>query len=168
MNEFRRDYEYEDERGVAGFLLLFVLSFVSFDLVAAIILLSQSGMMIGAYLPWLQLPFFVLWGVYFAGKLVLVITLFLRRKFAPRLARIFLAARIVLFLSATVIVYTLLLIHRTGSPLHLDDEMRSFWQITYALFLTPVVYTVGYSLGWMRYFKRSRRIRETFGANIQA
>lgn len=167
MNEFRRAYDYDDERGVAGLLLLFVLSLVSFDLVAAIILLSQSGMMVGAYLPWFQVPYFVLWGIYFAGKIVFVILLFLKRKRAPRFARVFLSVRIVLFLGATAILYLLLLIHGNASPINLDDEMRSVWQITYGLLITPVVYTLGYSLGWMQYFKRSRRVRETYGTDVR-
>lgn len=168
MNEFRKAYDYDDEQGVAGFLLLFVLSFVSFDLVAAIILLSQSGMMIAAYFPWFHLPYFVVWGIYFAGKLAFVITLFLKRKWAPRLARMILTVRIVLFLIATAILYTLLMIHRNDSPINLADEMQSVWQITYALLIAPVVYTLGYSLGWMQYFKRSRRVRETYGTDVQA
>lgn len=169
MNEYRKSYEYDDEdRGIAGFLLLFVLSFISFDLVAAIVLLSQSGMMVQAYLPLFHIPYLALWGIYFVCKLVFVIILFLKRKSAPKLARRFLAARIVLFVLAILILYVLLLKHGTNSPIHLADEMRSFWEITYALFLAPLVYTFGYSLGWMAYFKRSRRVRDTFGAEFQS
>lgn len=168
MNDFYRAYEFEEERGVAGFLLLFLLSLVSFDLVAAIILLSQSGMMVRAFWPALALPYFTVWGLYFLFKLVFCVLLFTKRQRVPKVAVAFLAARIAVFLAAAVMLYVLVLQHPYGSPIHLADEMRSVWQITYSLLLAPVVYTLAYSLGWMLYFKRSRRVRERFHAKPEA
>lgn len=161
MNDFRRAYEYDDEQGVAGLLLIFFIMLISFDLVAAIVTFTQSSAVIRAFTS-LNVVYVVLWLVYFAIKLLFLIALFIRRKIVISFARTFLFIRLGIFTFSILITYFLVIQDPRNSPINITDGLFSAWDIAYVLCLGPLLYTILFSIGWWYYFKRSARVRNYY------
>lgn len=166
MDEFRREYEYDEETGVSGFLLLFLLSLLSFDMVAAVVLFTQSSMIIREFIAFISLPYAVVWGLYLLIKLTLCISLFMKKKAVVRFAKYFLMIRLCLFAVSITVMYVLILRNDMSALSLRFDQLDTNMQITYSILIAPIAYALIYSLGWIIYFKRSNRVKNFYGTNM--
>lgn len=161
MDEFRKAYEYEEENGVSGYLLLFLLTLLSFDLTCAVIIFMQSSMVIEAETDVLLLHQ-LLWAAYGVTKLVFCILLFVGKPFVVKFAHAFLFIRVLVFSLSIIVTCTLVLANFDQQILSIETKSR--WDVTYLLLITPLVYTLLYSIGWGYYFRRSKRVKNFYGS----
>jgi len=163
MEEFRREYEYDEETGVAGFLLIFLITLLSFDFVVVIIILIQSKNVYSELADFLVTPFLGIFGVYLLFKVAFVISLFTKREAVVKLAKFFLLTRGILFSVCIISLYIFLLLNPSVDAMDMS-KMETTWQLTFRMLLTPLLYTVLFSVGWTIYFKRSARVRDRYSA----
>ncbi len=161
MSEFRKSYEYEEEKGIGGLLMFFFVMLLSVEVLLALLILVQ-GYAVLKSLPYLG-PAFLALGI---GYLVLILftCVALRRmsRYAAVVSRLFLVAR-VLFLTP---VYVLLYTSFSRNP-RIVSGFRSPGEILLVGLVVPLAYILSFSGLWYWYFSSSRRVRH-FVANASA
>jgi hypothetical protein len=154
MSEYRKAFEYEEDKGVGGFLMLFFVMLLSTELLLAAAILVQGNAVLRdeRYLR----PVFLALGIGYAA-FVLVVCVGLRRMWpnAVLLSRIFLIAR-ALFLTPAY-----LLLYRTFSRIPgIRSGFRTETDMALVTLLVPLAYILGFSVLWYVYLSRSRRARQ--------
>ncbi|MCI3926238.1 hypothetical protein MO973_39245 [Paenibacillus sp. TRM 82003] len=160
MNEFHREYEYEEGSGLTGMLLIYFLSLISVDLLVAVVLFSQSSIVLGssAAFPVWQ----AVWAVYGVAKLAYCISLFSKKRFVRPFTIVFLSVRLTLAAAATIVVAVYITVEPTlSSQLYFIGEKTDK---PYLFFALPLLYVVAYSAGWILYFRKAEKPRTFFAA----
>jgi hypothetical protein len=159
MDEFRKPYEYYEEKGVSGFLLIYFLMLLAEESLLGIIamfmgynLLAENrvtGMIIMAISG-----FYILFAVYSA------IVLKLLRKYAVKVSKVFLVSRL-FYMIPYLIFNTVSQIKEI--PYDKDIEMYAvMYRSIINSFIISLSLIIAFSVGWYIYLKRSRKVRELF------
>jgi hypothetical protein len=154
MSQFRKSYEYEEEKGIGGLLMLFFVMLLSVEVLLALLILVQGYAALKT-VPYLGPAFLVLGTGYLVFILFTCIALKRMSRYAVRISRIFLAAR-VLFLTP---VYLRLYIAFSQDP-RIVSEFRSQSDIVFFGLVVPLAYILLFSGLWYWYFSSSRRVRQ--------
>jgi hypothetical protein len=154
MSEFRKSYEYEEEKGIGGLLMLFFVMLLSVEVLLALLILVQGYAVLKA-VPYLGPSFLVLGSGYLVFILFTCIAVKRMSRHAVRISRIFLVAR-VLFLTP---VYLRLYATFSQDP-RIISGFRSHGDIVFFGLVVPLVYILLFSGLWYWYFSKSRRIRQ--------
>lgn len=154
MSEFRKSYEYEEEKGIGGLLMLFFVLLVSVEVLLALMILIQGWAVLKA-VPYLGPAFLVLASGYLVFILFTCIALKRMSRSAVRISRIFLVAR-VLFLTP---VYLRLFAAFSRDP-RIVAGFRSESELVLVGLVVPLAYIVSFSGLWYWYFSSSRRVRQ--------
>jgi hypothetical protein len=154
MSEFRKSYEYEEEKGIAGLLMLFFVMLVSVEVLLALLILVQGYAVLKA-VPYLGPAFLVLGTGYLVFILFTCISLRRMSRYAVRISRILLAAR-VLFLAP---VYLRLYATFSRDP-GIVSGFRSHRDIVLIGLVVPLACILLFSGLWSWYLSSSRRVRQ--------
>jgi hypothetical protein len=158
--DFRKPFDYEEERGVAGWILFFASM--------AVILDGFIGFSVWAegYYYLHQLPFLAT--LYWICSLLFILliggiclTLYKIPRFALKTVYTYLIYRVVFLSIAFIMIY----IYRRGNPNIIGPDINQFsnmWQLTLNSIVIPLPYTLLFSLVWYLYFQRSKRVREAY------
>ena len=153
MSEFRKPYEYEEDTGVAGFLMVFFVMLLTVELLLAAAMLVQGYAILGNE-PRFR-PVVLALGIgYIALTLVVCIALRKMWRRAIGLSKILLIARVLLLGPAYGLLY--------GSFSRIRgirSGFRSELDMVLVALVVPLVYILGFSGLWYAYFSRSRRVR---------
>jgi hypothetical protein len=152
MSEFRKPYEYEEEKGIGGLLMLFFVMLLSVEVLLALAILIQ-GYAILKSMRYLGPAFLVLGTAYLALVLFTCVTLKRTSRYAVAASKILLLARVLFLTPAAVLVFTTL----SRNP-RIVSEFRSRGDLVLVGLVVPLVYILLFSGLWYWYFSRSRRV----------
>ncbi len=161
MNEFRKPYEYMEEKGVSGFLLIYFLMLLGVETILGVITLFYGYDLI-AENRILGTVIVVISAFHILFSLFSSIVLKSLKKYAVRVSKVFLVSR--LFYLIPYIVFTMISQIRE-IPNNIDTE-------TYSKMLSSIItssvisilFVMAFSVGWYIYLNRSRKVRELFPA----
>lgn len=159
MDEFRKPYEYMEEKGISGFLLLYFLMLLAVETVLGVITLYfgydllSGNRVLGAIIIGMS-AFYILFSLFSS------IVLKKLKKFAVKVSKVFLVFRVV-YLIPYLILNT---ISQIGA-IPYDREHEMYSKMLGSIILTSVIsllLVVAFSVGWYIYLNRSRKVRELF------
>ena len=163
MDEFRKPYEYMEEKGISGFLLIYFLMLLAVETGLGVITLFNGYEL----LPGNRVFDTVIMGIsvfYILFSLFSAIVLKTLKKFAVRVSKVFLVFRAV-YLTPYLILNTISQIRKI--PYDRDHEMYS--QMLGSIIVSSVIsllLIVAFSVGWYIYLNRSKKIRKLFPVRI--
>jgi len=154
MSEFRKPFEYEEEHGLGGLLLFFLVMLLSVEVLLALAVLIQGYALLKG-VPFLGPVVLVLGSAYFAFILVACVALKRMSRHAIGIAKSLLAVRALVLAPAFGLIF---------SRLSANPRMLSWFRtrgnlVTFGLVI-PLAYTVLFSGLWFVYLARSRRVRQ--------
>jgi hypothetical protein len=159
--DFRKPFDYEDEHGVAGWILFFVSM--------AVILDGFIGFSVWAegYQYLHQMP--AIATLYWIGSLIFIaliggicLTLYKIPRFALKAVYTYLIYRVIFLSIAFIMIYYF----RRSNPNIIGQDVNQFdsmWHLTLNSIVIPLPYTIAFSIIWYLYFQRSKRVREAYG-----
>lgn len=154
MDEFRKEYEYEDEK-ISGFLLIFVMWLASLDLFLSIMLIVR-GVVISSKTPVFG-QFFLVFGILFIGLLITTgIMCYKTMKNFVNIAKIFLIVRLVFAALCLSVVY-IYTINDTNLIGIGTGQYKSIFEMTMVVLVYPAAYYVLFSVLWFLYFLKSKK-----------
>jgi hypothetical protein len=154
MSEFRKSYEYEEEKGIGGLLMLFFVMLISVEVLLALLILVQGHAVLKAE-PYLGPAFLVLGTGYLVFLLFTCIALRKMPRYAVRISQMLLVVR-VLFLTP---VYLRLYATFSRDP-GIVSGFRSQSDIVLIGLVVPLACILLFSGLWYWYFQSSRRVRQ--------
>lgn len=159
MDEFRKPYEYEDEKGVSGLLLVFFVMLIAFETFLGIIA-AFSGYDTVKSIPGLGKLYIGL-GIFFVVyPLFTAFALRKMKKYAVRIAKIYLIARLVYHIPF-VVVNTIIMINRISYNKDYIEYGKEYNSLIIGLAIS-LFYLVAFSVLWYLYFSRSKKVREFY------
>ena len=163
MDEFRKPYEYMEEKGVSGFLLLYFIMLLAQETLLGVITLFNGydlfsgNMVLGPIMMGISV-FYILFSLFSS------IVLKKLKKFAVRVSKVFLVFRAV-YLIPYLIFNTISQIREI--PYDRNHEMYS--KMLGSIIVSSVIsflLIVAFSVGWYIYLNRSKKVRELFPVGI--
>lgn len=163
MDEFRKPYEYMEEKGVSGFLLLYFIMLLAQETLLGVITLFNGydllsgNRVLGTIIMGISV-------LYILFSLFSAIVLKKLKKFAVRVSKVFLVFRAV-YLIPYLIFITISQIR--DIPYNIDHEKYS--NMLGSIIVSSVVsflLIVAFSAGWYMYLNRSKKVRELFPVGI--
>jgi hypothetical protein len=154
MNGFRKSYEYEEVKGISGFLMLFFVMLLSVEILLAGMILVQGYALLKA-VQYLGPAFLVLGIGYLIFILITCIALKRVSRYAVALSKILLITR-VLFLTPAYILLFATFSRNPGS----FSGFRSRNDIVLVVLVVPLAYILLFSGLWYLYFSSSKRVKQ--------
>jgi hypothetical protein len=154
MNEFRKPYEYEEEKGIGGFLMVFFVMLLSVEVLLALMILVQGYAVLKA-VQYLGPAFGVLGIGYLIFLLFTCIALKRRSRYAVTISKILLMVRVI-FVTP---VYILLFATFSRNP-GIVSGFRSRSDIVRIGLIVPLAYILSFSGLWYWYFSSSKRVKQ--------
>ncbi len=162
MDEFRKPYEYEEDKGISGLLLVYF-----FMLLAEESLLGVIVFFFGySRLPenkWFNMILICMAVFYTLFSVFSAIVLKLEKKCAVKVSKIFLIYRFA-FMVPYLIFNTNIRIAEIPYSVGYELYERAYHSIINS-FIISVSYIVIFSVGWYIYLIRSRKVKEIFADN---
>lgn len=161
MDQYRKEFEYEEEKGVGGFLLIFFIMMLSSEPILGIIA-TAKGYQFFISNPVLKTGY-ILAGILIIAALLVECTLLKKiSKLAVPFVKIYLAARIVFYIP-TFIINTIIQIENIP---YLKTE-RLYNNEYYSIILSNIIYlfyVIAFSVLWWLYFNKSKRVKLYYGS----
>jgi len=163
MDEFRKPYEYMEEKGVSGFLLIYFLMLLAVETVLGVITLFKGydllsgNKVLGTIIMGISV-FYILFSLFSA------IILKKLKRIAVSVSKVFLVFRAV-YLIPYLVFNTIVQIREI--PYVRGHEMYS--KMLGSIIVSAVislVFIVAFSVGWYIYLNRSKKVRELFPVGI--
>ncbi len=158
MNEFRKAYEYNEETGVSGFLMILFLMLISLEPLLALISVSLIYPRMNAGI--LGAVFAVAAVVYGLFSLFAGIALKKQAAFAITAVKSFLIFRVIF-----LIPFTCMIISRQINEIPYLKASPEYAEAKGSLTMSLIIdiaYVIIFSVGWYIYLRRSRRVKEEF------
>ena len=159
MDEFRKPYEYDDEKGVSGILLIYFIMLLAEESLLGIISLSfgynllSENKVLGMIIMSTSVCY-VLFAVYSA------IVLKRLKKYALKVSKVFLVFRFI-YMIPYLIMNTISQIN--DIPYDRDLEMyAAMHRSIIASFIISISFIIAFSVGWYIFLKKSKKVRELF------
>ncbi len=165
MDEFRKPYEYEEDRKVSGLILLFCILLVAGELFIGISTLTQGYQLLRST-PAQAIPFTAFGLFYLAAILFTDYALYKLPGSALKITRLFLIYRLIYLTLAIVVIFSI----RAGDPRSIGPSIYQFRTreaLIQSALIIPMAYTWLFTLIWYPYFLRSKRVRKTYGSPAQ-
>jgi len=156
-DEFRKPYEYEEER-IGGLLLFFVIMLVAVDLSLTVALVYQ-GYNAMKHLPAISVTFLVVSALYAAFLLYTVVVCYKTKKSMIKVSKVFLVVRAIFTTLCLVIIY----LNNLADPSAVgtgNNQFQSVFELTMIVFVLPLVYMLFFSGIWYLYFSKSKKCAE--------
>jgi hypothetical protein len=159
MDGFRKPYEYMEEKGVSGFLLIYFLMLLAVETLLGVITLFYGFNL----LPVSRVLGMIIVGisvVYILFSLFSAIVLKKLKKFAVRVSKVFLVFRAV-YLIPYIVWTTISQISEI--PQGIDHETYS--QMIGSIIVSSAIsllFVIAFSIGWFIYLNRSKKVRVLF------
>ncbi len=160
MNEFRKPYEYEEESGVAGFILIFFLMLVAVEPLVSFNLAHMSQLILSPFtvIRWIFIGLFV---IQIILLLFTCVALFRIHGIALKAVRIYLLYRVFFLCLAVVIVFVRYLQYQL-EPTAGPSMFESVPELVIYQLVFPLLYIILFSVLWNIYFKKSKRVKSTY------
>ncbi|TYQ17756.1 UNVERIFIED_CONTAM: hypothetical protein Cloal_0124 [Acetivibrio alkalicellulosi] len=160
MDEFRKPFEYEEDNDVIWPVRIFCILLLSVEMFYSIIFLFQSHQRVGNIyiIGTLSLASTV---IFMAFILVTFIFLYKIKKYALKVVKAFLIARLIYFVTFTIIIFSYA-VNDSNSLGSGYGQFQSLNDMISMLLITPLFYTIGFSLSWYVYFCKSKRVKESY------
>lgn len=165
MDEFKKPYEYDDEKGVSGVLLLYFIMLLAEESLLGIISLSfgynllPMSRVLGTVIMGISV-FYVLFSVYSA------IVLKLLKKYAVKVSKVFLIFRLI-YMIPYAVINTISQIR--DIPYDKGYEMyEAMYRSIIISSVITVTFIIAFSVGWYIYLNRSKKVRELFPAGFRS
>ncbi|NLK87303.1 MAG: hypothetical protein GX279_07425 [Clostridiaceae bacterium] len=165
MDGFKKPYEYDDEKGVSGLLLLYFIMLLAEESLLGIISLSfgynllSESRILGMIIMGISL-FYVLFSVYSA------IVLKLLKKYALKVSKVFLVFRII-YMVPYLIMNTIRQIEEI--PYEKDFELYAAMHRSIIVsFIISLLFIIVFSVGWYIFLEKSKKVRELFPAGAES
>jgi hypothetical protein len=165
MDEFRKPYEYEEERKVSGLILLFCILLIAGELFIGISILTQGYRLLRSTPT--PAALFTLFGLLYLGAILFTnYALYKLPGSAVKITKLFLIYRLIYLTLAILMIFSI----RAGDPRSIGPSIYQFRTrealIQNALVI-PMAYTWLFTLIWYPYFLRSKRVGKTYGTPAQ-
>ena len=154
MSDFRKSYEYEEEKGLGGFLAVFFVMLLSVEVLLAVMILVQGNAALKT-VPYLGTAFLVLGTGYLILISITCIALKRMSRSAVALSRILLITRVLFLTPACILLFTTF----ANNPGSYSDFSSRNGFVVFAL-VVPLAYILLFSTLWYLYFSISRRVKQ--------
>jgi hypothetical protein len=156
MNEFRKPYEYEEEKGVSGWLMVFYVMLLVFETLLGLITLIQGYLFLNflKFSPWMSLAYLALGSVNFLLLIFTLVALQKIPKYAIQISKIFLFVRAVFLTIACLVIYTVV---SKDFRIVQNFSSKSYFYLSYLGI--PLAYILGFSICWFWYFSKSKKVK---------
>ncbi|MDF2943633.1 MAG: hypothetical protein K0S01_2491 [Herbinix sp.] len=156
MDEFRKPYEYEEEK--RGVILLFVIMLISVDI---FLTLSYTVQVYGIlkHIPTLGIGFMVIGILFILFILFTAITCYKLKKNMVTIAKTYLIVRAVFTICSLLIVFFNSFSNESmiGNG---TKQYRTVNELIFTVLLAPLAYDLVFSIAWYLYFLKSKRCKE--------
>jgi hypothetical protein len=159
--DFRKPFDYEEERGVAGFILFFACMAVIVDGFIGFSVWAE-GYHYLRLMPALSAIYSMASLIFMVSIAAICLTLYKIPRYALKTVWTFLVYRVI-FLS---IAFSMIYYFRRSNPDIIGpgiNQFDSMGQLTLNSIIIPLPYTVFFSVIWYLYFRRSKRAQEAYG-----
>lgn len=160
LDEFRKPFEYEEETGAIWPVRIFCIMLLSIEMFFSIIYVFQLNEFLGS-VPVAGTISRVLTFLFIVYILVTLIFLLKVEKHAIKIAKSFLIARLVYIIPSVIVVFLYTINDKSaiGSG---NGKFQSVTDIIFMLLVTPLLYTLVFSISWYIYFTKSKRVKESY------
>lgn len=155
-DEFRKPYEYNEEK--RGFILVFILTLITFDILQTLSLSAQVNEALKA-IPVLRIFFMVLSFVFVIYTIYTAINCYRLKKNIVVMSKIYLIVRAIISTSYVIIIY----FYRTTHEYLVGEGKNQYPTVNEMVFgelIIPLAYVIAFSAIWYIYFTLSRRCKE--------
>lgn len=157
MNEFRKPYEYTEEK-VEGIMLVFVTLLITAEILLTLILTIQ-GYGVLKPVPVASAVFLISSILFFLFIILTVISFYKLRKWAIAISKAYLIVRAVYLLAAVITIYIIDLNDKASIGGQVG-QFKTVGDLTLMVLIIPMIYTLIFSVGWFLYFIKSRKCKE--------
>lgn len=165
MDEFSKPYEYEEEKGVSGVLLIFFVMLIAFEpLIGIIAAFLGYGNVKSISIP--ENVFLVISLLFIVFPLVTAIIIRKAPKIAVKTTKVYLVLRSVYYIPFTIL-NSILMVSEIPSKIGTPEYQNDYSAIISGTVVT-LVYFVAFSVVWYIYFNKSKKVRELFYGNNKA
>ena len=156
MDEFRKPFEYDDEK--KGLILVFVILLISIDIFLALSLTVQVYNIL-THIPVLATGFMILGILYILFILFTALTCYKLNKNMVIVSKIYLIVRAVFSTCCLILIFINILNDKRmiGNG---AQQYKNVNELTFIVFLAPLFYTLVFSALWFLYFLKSKRFKE--------
>ncbi len=157
MDEFRKPYEYEEEKPVSGFILCFCAMLIICELLIGLTDLYQGAGLLRSQPFWHNI--YLVFGNFYLLFIAVTCFAFYRlRRHAIKIAKIFLLYRFVFLTIATLVIYHYRLHDKNAIGFRIN-QFPDLQTLTLNSLIIPFAYTIVFSVLWYSYFLRSKRVK---------
>jgi hypothetical protein len=155
-DEFRKPYEYKEEK--RGFILVFILSLITFDILQTLSLSAQVNEVFKAT-PVLRIFCMVVSTAFIVFTFYTAIICYRLKKNLVQLSKLYLIVRVVISSVYVIIIYVYRMTHEhlVGDGIH---QYHTVNLMVVGELIIPLAYVMVFSAIWLVYFTLSKRCRE--------
>lgn len=154
--EFRKPYEYHEEK--RGFILVFILTLITFDILQTLSLSAQVNEVFKA-VPEFRIFFLILSISFVIFTIYTAMNCYRLKKNLVKMSKLYLIVRAIISTCYVVIIY----VYRSSRE-HLVGNGQQQYQTVNAMvmgeLIIPLAYVVGFSVIWYVYFTLSKRCKK--------
>jgi phosphoglycerol transferase MdoB-like AlkP superfamily enzyme len=154
--EFRKPYEYHEEK--RGFILVFILTLITFDILQTLSLSAQVNEVFKA-VPVFRIFFLILSISFVIFTIYTAMNCYRLKKNLVKMSKLYLIVRAIISTCYVVIIY----VYRSSRE-HLVGNGQQQYQTVNAMvmgeLIIPLAYVVGFSVIWYVYFTLSKRCKK--------
>lgn len=156
MDEFRKPFEYEEEK--KGAILFFIILILSIDTFLTVSFTYQVYDIL-KHIPVLAIGYVVIGTLFGLFILITTVICFKLRKNMVAVAKRYLFIRVVFMVCSNIIIF----INAVNDKSLIGNGLLHYRNVTELIFVVligPLAYTLIFSAGWYLYFVKSKRCRE--------
>ncbi len=157
MDEFRKPYEYEEDKPVAGFILCFCAMLIICELLIGLTDVYQGAGLLRSQ-PFWHNTYLVFGNLYLIFIAFTCFAFYRLRRHAIKIAKVFLIYRLVFLTVATFIIYHYRLLDKKAIGFRIN-QFPDVQTLTLNCLIIPLAYTIVYSVLWYLYFRWSKRVK---------
>ena len=155
-DEFRKPYEYNEEK--RGFILVFILTLITFDILQTLSLSAQVNEAFKA-IPGLRIFFMVISFVFVIYTIYTAINCYRLKKNIVIMSKIYLIVRAIISTGYVIIIffYRTTHVYLVGEG---ENQYPTVNEMVFGELIIPLAYVIAFSAIWYIYFTLSRRCKE--------
>ena len=155
-DEFRKPFEYNEEK--RGFILVFIISLISFDILQTLSLSAQVNEAFKA-IPVLRICFILLSTIFVIFTIYTAANCYRLKKNLVKMSKLYLIVRSILSSVYVIIIYGYRTthVHLVGNG---QNQYPTIKDMVIGELVIPLAYVLAFSLIWYVYFTLSKRCKE--------
>ncbi len=159
--EFRKPYEYNEEK--RGFILVFILTLITFDILQTLSLSAQVNEAFKA-IPVIRIAFLLISSLFVIFTLYTAMNCYRLKKNLVKASKIYLIVRSIISSCYVIIIY----VYRTSREHLVGDGQQQYQTVNEMVIgelIIPLAYVIAFSVIWYVYFTLSKRCKKLVGQN---